>query len=221
MSFLRSGCVRIAATSVWLKASVAVWFVCFAGAAAHAAQACHSYSYKNDDGVTEWSNSIPADRANGGYSCHDKDAKVIEVVAPKLTPQEQAQRDREKAAEKAAREAGLPRERTPEELQERYASIRDVEEARGRTIAALDASLAEARTTLDALKLRRKDADKLAAEAERQGRSPSPEVLNNMSVLDMKIATTEAEIEKRVVERQYAIEQFQMDLEGVKRLYSH
>ena len=145
---------------------------------------------------------------------------MIEVVPPKLTPDQQAQRERDVAAEKAAREAGLPRPRTDEELQQRYASIRDVEETRDRSIAVIDSKIAEAKANLEALTLKRRDVQKQAADAERQGLSPSEGALQNLNVLDTKIDKAKGEIEKRIVEKQHAIEQFDMDLEGVKRLYS-
>ena len=161
MSILRSESVHIGATSAWLKALPAVWLFCVGciGATAHA-EPCHSYSFKNDAGGTEYSNSIPAEQANRGYSCLDAHGTVIEVVPPKLTPDQQAQRERDVAAEKAAREAGLPR---PRQTKSCSSDMRRFMTSKRRAIgsmAAIDARSRRRRKDLEALTLRRRDVRK-------------------------------------------------------------
>lgn len=191
----------------------------FLGSRSAAAQTapCDSYRFTNDNGVTEISNSIPPELADRGYSCI-KDGKVVQVP-PKLSPPEQQKRDRDEEAKKAAKEAGLPHQRSDEELDLLYATPGDVEHARTRKISSIDRDIATTRANMESLKLRKQDLEEKAADREREGLSPSTDILGSLENVSTQIADRERELEKRLLERQHAIDQFEFDLDAMKRLH--
>jgi hypothetical protein len=190
-------------------------FLACLGLSSAAAQArlCTSYSFINEDGIVELSNTIPPALADRGYSCLDKDGNVLEVIPPKRTADEQA-----KPIQKAPKEAG-PHPRTPEELRKLYASAQDVEEARDRAIAEIDEAIALAKANLEIWKLKLRDFEATAAAAEREGQSPSAETLDNLDIVRTQIEATGRDIEARRIEKRNAIEQFELDLNDIKRFY--
>jgi hypothetical protein len=201
-----------------LKASLALLLVSLGSGAANAQTTpCDSYRFTNDNGVTELSNSIPPELADRGYSCI-KDGKVVQVP-PKLSPSEQEKRDRDDAAKKADKEAGLPHQRSDEELGILYATPGDVEHARARKISSIDKDIATTRANMESLKLRKQDLEEKAADREREGLSPSTDILDSLENVSKQIADKEQELEKRLLERQHAIDQFEFDLDGMKRLH--
>jgi hypothetical protein len=166
----------------------------------------------------ELSSSIPPEAVNRGYACIGTDGHVIRDVPPKLSPAEQEQRDHDDAAKKAAKDAGLPRQRSDEELGELYASPCDVEAARTRKILSIDEAIKATRGNIDGLKLKKQDLETQAADREREGLPPAADILDNLKILETQIADAQDLIETRQVQKQHAIGQFELDLEGMKRL---
>jgi hypothetical protein len=191
---------------------------CFGAAVAGAPTvSCDSYRYKNASGVTEISNSIPPELADKGYSCITKGREV--VVPPKLPQKEQEQRDLDDEAEKAAREAGVPHERTDEELEKLYASPCDVEAGRTRKILSIDSTMRSAKANLQGLKLKKQDFEEQAADRERAGLPPSADILHNLESIDAQIVEANKEIAKRQIEKEHALGQFELDLDRMKLLH--
>jgi hypothetical protein len=187
-------------------------------AAAETTTPCHSYRFTNEKGGMELSSSIPPEAANRGYACIGTDGHVIRVVPPKLSPAEQEQRDHDDASKKAAKEAGLPRQRSDEELQNLYASPCDVEAARTRKILSIENEIKATRENIEARKQKKRDLETQAADREREGLPPAADILDNLKILETQIAEAQQTIETRQVEKQHAIGQFDLDLEGMKRL---
>jgi hypothetical protein len=209
--------ISAAAASLKLLLTLLVFFTASSVASAPTTS-CNSYRFTNDNGVTELSSSIPAEAANRGYSCLDMQGKVIRVVPPKLPPAEQDKREHEEEAEQAARDAGLPRQRSDEELEKLYASACDVEASRTRTILSIDTVIRSIRADLEGLKQKKRDLQDQAADGEREGLAPSADVLASLKSLDTQIPQTEQQIAKRQVEKQHAIGQFELDLDRMKQL---
>lgn len=181
--------------------------------AAAQAPKCASYSFINEDGIVELSNTIRPALVDRGYSCLAKDGTVIDVVPPKRTASEQT-----KPVEQPAKKTG-PRHRTAEELRKLYASPRDVEEARDRALGRIDEVIASAKANLEILKLKLRDLEADAAAAEREGQPPSAETLDNLGIVRTQIESTGRDIEARRVEKRNTTEQFELDLEDIERFY--
>jgi hypothetical protein len=218
VAYFTGGTTTISAATASLKRLLVPLWVAVASSAAAAPTPCDSYRFTNGNGVTELASSIPPELANGGYSCI-KDGKVVQVVPPKLPPAEQDKRDREAEAEQADRDAGLPRQRSDDELENLYASACDVETRRTRKILSIDEAIRSIRGDLEGLKLKKRDLQEQAADSERKGLPPSADVLANLKSLDAQIPETEQQIAKRQVEKEHAIGQFELDLNRMKQLH--
>lgn len=207
-----------------MKALLTVLLVCLganvASADTKSTQSRQLYRFENEQGVTVLSTSIPPDLVYKGYSIVKEDGTVVKTVPRQLTPGEVAKRDREDAEKKAAEEAGVARQRHDEELVKLYASPRDVEEARNRKISSIDTAIATNKANLEGLKLKKEHLEEQAADREREGLAPSADILDNLKILDTQIGEKEREIEARQVEKQHVSDQFQLDLDRIKLLYS-
>ena len=183
-----------------------------------AAPPVYTYKYENEDGIVVMSNAIPPNLAYKGYTVMNKDGTVHNVVPRQLSPREIEERDRKKADEEATKRAGEALKRKDAELLKLYASTADVEEARDRKLHSIDSVIATTKGNIVRLKQQKQHLEEHAADRERQGLLPSPEILQNLEILSTQITDKEHEVEIRQLEKQQASEQFQMDLERVKAL---
>ena len=110
-------------------------------------------------------------------------------------------------------------QRSDEELGMLYATPGDVEDARARKISSIDRDIATIRANMESLKLRKQDLEEKAADREREGLSPSTDILDSLKNVSTQIADGEQDLAKRLLERQHAIDQFEFDLDGMKRLH--
>ena len=205
-----------------MKAFLTLLLACFGmGIGVAQAKPVELYKYENEDGIPVISNTIPPNLVHKGYSVITEDGTVIRTVARELTPAEQAERDRKLAEQKAAEEAGVARQRHDEELVKLYASPRDVEDARDRKILSIDTAIATTKANLEGLKLKKQHFEEQAADREREGQAPSAEILENLKTLEIQIGAKERDIEARTLEKQHVSEQFALDLDRIRLLYSN
>jgi hypothetical protein len=183
-----------------------------------AAPPVYTYKYENEDGIIVMSNAVPPDLAYKGYTVMNKDGTVHNVVPRQLSPKEIEERDRKQAEEDAAKQAGDARKRKDAELLKLYASTADVEEARDRKLRSIDGVIATTKANIVRLKQQKQHLEEQAADRERQGLLPSPEILQNLEILSTQITDKDHEVEMRQLEQQQVTEQFQMDLERVGQL---
>ncbi|HEY6597759.1 MAG TPA: hypothetical protein VIZ30_00495 [Pseudomonadales bacterium] len=183
------------------------------------AEAAYLYRFVNEDGVVVLSNSIPPELVSRGYDVVRGDGTLVRVVPRELTPSELVERDRQLAAEKAAADAGSVRASRDEDLMKLYASPLDVEEARDRKILSIETVVATTKANLERLKLQKRRLEEQAASLEREGGTPSPELLSNLTILETQIAEKEREVAARKLEQQRVSDQFGLDLERIRLLY--
>ncbi len=136
-----------------------------------------------------------------------------------LTPAEVEERDRALKKKQEAEEQAPRASATTQSSLKLYASPRDVEEARDRKIRQFETAIATSKANLEGLKLKKQHLEEQAADREREGLAPSPDILDNLRILDVQIAEKEREIEARKVERQRVADQFDLDLDRIKLLY--
>ncbi|HTO57598.1 MAG TPA: hypothetical protein VMJ74_07375, partial [Pseudomonadales bacterium] len=178
------------------------------------------YRFENEDGVTVIASSIPPNLVYKGYSIVREDGTVVKKVAPQLTPAEVEKRDRELAEQKKREQDGEAQRHHDEDLVKLYASPRDVEEARDRKLLSIQAAIAQNTSNIQQLKLKKERFETEAAARERDGQPPSPDILDNLKILDTQIADKERDVAARQQELQRTKDQFQLDLDRVKLLYS-
>jgi hypothetical protein len=177
-----------------------------------------TYRYVNEQGVVVLSNAIPPELAYKGYTIYQHDGSVWKVVAAQLSPKEIEERDRKKAEEDAAKAAKEARQRKDAELLKLYASTADVDDARERKLRSIDTAVATLKANIVRLTQQKQHLEGQAADRERAGQLPSPEILQNLEILSTQITDKEHEVEMRDLEKQQVTEQFQMDRERVQQL---
>ncbi len=187
-------------------------------AVAHAATV-ELYRYENEDGVVVLGHSIPPNLVYKGYTVLDEAGTVLRVVPRQLTPVEIVAREKQLAEEKAAEEGRLARAHRDEELAQLYASSADIIEARERKVQSFDTAIGITKSNIVRLKLQKENLEQQAANRERAGLLPSPEILQNLEILTAQIGDKEREIEMRQLEQQQTREQFQHDLERFEELF--
>jgi hypothetical protein len=177
-----------------------------------------TYKYINEQGVVVLSNTIPPELAHNGYTIMNPDGSIRKVVPAELTAAQIEERDRKKSEEDAAKEAREARKRKDDELLKLYASTADVEDARDRKLRSIDTVIATTKANIVRLKQQKQHLEEQAADRERAGLLPSPEILQNLEILSTQITDKEREVEMRQMEQQQVTEQFQMDLDRVQAL---
>jgi hypothetical protein len=202
-----------------VKALLPVLLSLCAGTAFAQAKPCEWYKFVNDENVTVIAYSIPPSLVHKGYTCIAEDGGVIRVVPRELTREEIANRDKEIAKQKADDAAGVARARKDQELTKLYASPKDVEEARDRKVLSIETAMATTKSNIERLKLQKQRLEQQAADREREGLAPSPDILDSLKNLETQIADKEHEVAARKTEKQQVIDQFQLDLERIKLLY--
>jgi len=188
------------------------------GAAAPTKPTGLTYKYINEQGVVVLSNAIPPELAYKGYTIINSDGTIWKVVPAQLTQQEIEERDRKRTEEDAAKEAREARKHKDAELLKLYASTADVEDARDRKLRSIDTVIATTKANIVRLKQQKQHLEEQAADRERAGLLPSPEILQNLQILTTQIGDKEHEVEMRQFEQQQVTEQFQMDLERIQEL---
>ncbi len=83
----------------------------------------------------------------------------------------------------------------------------------------IDTAIATTKSNIERLKLQKQRLEQQAADREREGLAPSPDILENLQTLATQITDKEHEVAARKVEKQQVIDQFQLDLERIKLLY--
>jgi len=175
------------ARSGWLTGLVILVMLLPAAAAASG----RLYRYTNEQGRLEISHAIPAHRVAGGYQILDaRTGRVIETVAPELTPAElqaQLQRERDEAVCRQA----IDRVTTL------YGSVQDIDAAQRHAERAIETRIAHTETNLALEQRRLEDHQREAAQRERSGRPVTEELLEGIARSRAQIRSMEVEIEQR------------------------
>jgi len=202
-----------------VKALLTILLSLSAGTALAQAKPCEWYKFVNDENIMVLAYSIPPALVHKGYTCIAKDGEIVRVVPRELTPEEIAKRDKDIAKQKADEAAGVARARKDQELTRLYASPKDVEEARDRKVLSIETAIATTTSNIERLKLQKQRLEQQAADREREGLAPSPDILDNLKNLETQIVDKEHEVATRKAEKQQVIDQFRLDLERIKLLY--
>lgn len=182
------------------------------------AWAAELYRYRDDNGVLVLGNSIPPKYAAKGYTVLSPTGRVIRVVPRQLTPAEIAERDRKRAKEEAERKALAERYASDAELLRLYSSAEDLERARDRKLADIEALISTTRGNIQRLKIQKHNLELRAAELERSGSEVSSELIKNLSAIDAQIRDKEDEIAARLREQETVRAQFSEDLQRFRQL---
>jgi hypothetical protein len=194
--------------------------VCAAVSAQAAATSCvETYQFEDENGLPVMAQSIPPTLAKKGYKVICPDGSVVRVVAPQLTDEEVAARDRKRAEEEAAEAKRRERAQQDAELGKLYASPAEIAAARDRKLRSIDNAIAVTKANIERLTLQREKLQQLAADRERAGELPSPEVLQNLQILEQQIKDKDVEVDKRLEEKEQTRAEFQQKIDRYELLF--
>lgn len=195
-----------------MKRSFTVLMACVVPWAAHGAS-MQFIRYTNDQGVTVIANSIPADAARRGYEIIDDHGQVLKVVPRELSGAELEAKRKADEIEKQAEQDALARKRRDEDLLKLYSSVADVEAARDRRLKALDAELGRIKAQVEQATIQKSKLEAQAASRERAGQPPSPDLLDNITRLEKRIAGHARDIEVREQQKEKEGKSFAYDIQ--------
>ncbi|WNZ56303.1 hypothetical protein QT397_02755 [Microbulbifer sp. MKSA007] len=147
------------------------------------------YRYTDHQGVLVINDAIPPEFVPNGYEILTLTGRVVEVIAPQLSPEEyQAQLKLE-----AQREADR-------KLLKRYNSIADIESARSRKLAVVEQDMAIMRSNISSLRRQIAQEEASAARTQRGGREVAPELLQRIADLQKEMEVLEERLSRRAAE---------------------
>ncbi|MCS3903271.1 chromosome segregation ATPase [Methylohalomonas lacus] len=174
--------------------------------------------WTNDEGVRECGNSVPPEYAQQGHSELSEQGIVIDRKERAKTDEELAEQRRQ-AEIAAERERELQRQRRHDSiLLQTFSSERDIITARDAKLSAMDGQIALAQSRIEKL---REDLDKRetkAASAERSGRDPSADLLEDIASLRRQIRSNQTFIEETRADQDELREIYNKDLERFREL---
>lgn len=181
---------------------------------AHAKFKC----WTNSDGVKECGNAVPPEYAQKSHQEISKSGMVKEET-------ERAKTKEELAEEKRLEEIQAEKDRIAKEqkkkdaiLLQTFSSVEDIERARDERLSALEASIKLTQARSEKIQ---QDLDKRirkAASAERAGKAPSEELLNDIESLKRQIKNNDKFIEGKRAEQEVIKEDHAKDIAHFKKL---
>ncbi len=157
----------------------------------------HLYRYKNAQGNTAISKQIPPEFYKYGYEALDKRGRVIEIVPPAPSEQEQEKISKEQKAKRQA----LLQEKKDQQLLKTYSSAKDAIRVRDRKTSQIDVMIQITEAKISAL---RSDHDREVANAaslEREGKAVPEKSLAIMERLETQISEFEEYIKEKEQEK--------------------
>ncbi|WP_444940388.1 hypothetical protein ACJJI3_17245 [Microbulbifer sp. ZKSA004] len=148
------------------------------------------YRYTDHQGVLVINDAIPPEFVPNGYEILAlSTGRVIEVVAPQLSPEEYRAKLKLEAQIEADRK-----------LLKRYHSIADIESARSRKLAIVEQDMAIMRSNIGSLRRQIVQEEASAARTQRGGREVAPELLQRIADLQKEIEVLEERLNRRAAE---------------------
>ncbi|MCO1332853.1 hypothetical protein MO867_00745 [Microbulbifer sp. OS29] len=147
------------------------------------------YRYTDDQGILVINDAIPPKFVANGYEILALTGRVVEVVAPQLSPAEyEAQRQLEVQQD------------ADRKLLKRYNSIADIESARSRKLAIVEQDMAIMRSNVGSLRRQIAQEEASAARTQRGGREVAPELLQRIVDLKTEVTVLQERLSQRVAE---------------------
>ncbi len=174
--------------------------------------------WTNKDGVRECGNVVPPEYAQQGHEELNRRGIVVEERERAKTPEELEAERRE--AERRAAEAQRLRRQAAEDrvLLDTFSSVDDMILTRDGKIQSLESQIRLTQNQIEKLEKNLEDAIAAAAEQERQGRKPGPEIERNIDEIREQIARKRAFIDDKRAEQDNVRRQFEVDIARFRAL---
>lgn len=152
------------------------------------------YRYKDENGKTVVSSTLPPKYSQNGYEIVNELGMVLETIAPRKTPEQLAEEARQKRAQ--AEQARLLKEqqRLDQILIESYSDISDIERARDNELSSKQRDILLLKQNIRRVTRLLEDTQALAARDERMGQNVRPKTLREIRTYQERIAAEQQEI---------------------------
>lgn len=172
------------------------------------------YRYVDSRGVTVLDRQgVPPEYSGKGYEVLNQRGRVIQVVAPAPTADEALK------AQAAARAARIQAD-ADAQLLHLYSGVADVDRARTRRFAELDALISVARGNIQNLTAQQASLQSQAADQERAGRTVPQDLIDQMSDLQDQQQNLKVDILRYQTARHQAETEFAQDRKRLQQLLS-
>jgi hypothetical protein len=165
------------------------------------ASAGNYYRYKNADGKVVMGETLPAGAEMKGYTILDSSGSVLEVVPPKPT-----------GADKLAEEEAERRRLRDEALLSRYSSTVDIEAARDRKVAEIEARLSILKANIIALGEKLELEQENAANYERRGETVPVSLNDKLQGVRSELEHSQTQVEFYQQEKTELLARFEEDI---------
>jgi len=174
--------------------------------------------WTNKDGVRECGNVVPPEYAQQGHEELNPRGIVVEERERAKTPEE-LEAERREAERRAAEAQGLRRQAAEDRvLLDTFSSVDDMILTRDGKIQSLESQIRLTENQIEKLQKNLEDAIATAAEQERQGHKPGPEIERNIDEIREQIARKHAFIDDKRAEQDNVRRQFEADIARFRAL---
>lgn len=177
--------------------------------------AAELYKYRNAEGNFEVSSAVPANLSSKGYTVVNAQGQILRVIAPQMTAAEL----QEKMAQDKLNEEKLAAIKWEDELMLRYSSPADVEYARDQKTRVIKAMITSTLVNIDRLKVQKQQLENQAANLERAGQAPTPQLLRNLDIVEEQLQGRLEEVAARKAEQVKTMEKFERIIVKIRELY--
>nr|WP_314575672.1 DUF4124 domain-containing protein [uncultured Pseudomonas sp.] len=188
---------------------------CIAGVQADQSSGMVLYRYVDSRGVTVLDRQgVPAEYAGKGYEVLNQRGRVIQTVPPAPTA------DEAREAQAAAQAAKVQSD-ADAQLLHLYSSVTDVDRARTRKLAELDALISVAQGNIQGLTTQQGALQSQAADQERAGRQVPQSLIDQMNDVRDQQQNLKVDILRYQTARQQADAEFAQDRARLQHLLGH
>ncbi|MEE4302572.1 MAG: DUF4124 domain-containing protein [Wenzhouxiangella sp.] len=186
--------------------------------AASAANAQSVYRWVDDEGETHYGQTVPPEFKDYGYVRLGPDGTVRERVEPALSPEEIAERRRQRAEQARQEAAERSQEARDRMLLATYSSEEDLREALDMQLAGIESQRASTRMALDLVENRFESLVGRAAELNRQGRDVPDRLQTDIDETRAELRGLRGDLERLEEREQEARDRFAANLERYRDL---
>ena len=176
------------------------------------------YRFKDDDGRTVLSNTLPREARSKGYEILNNQGRVIETIPPPPTEEEIAERERQKELERKRREQKRQQEKIDKRLLRQYSSPDDAARALHRKLRERFSTIKLKLGNINSLKSQLADEQNRAANMERSGREVPGSLRDKMKRLRAEKSEVMAEIKEELKEVEATREEFRGQINRLEEL---
>lgn len=174
--------------------------------------------WTNSEGVRECGNTVPPEYAQQGHKEISEHGIVVDEKERALTEEEIEARERQAAIEAEKERAREAQRQKDKILLQTFSSEEDIVTARDDKISAMEAQIKLAESRIDKLQADLDKRSAQAAAAERAGKEPAAELLEDIESLRRQIETNKAFIADTRAEQERIRAEAQADLERFREL---